>query len=314
MRAHGGEQRDVVPSASPRSSASGDLHGELGEVGQELVQRRVDEPDRRRQAVHRLQQARRSPARCSGSSASSACSPLRRRCRPAPAARCARDGRRGTGARCGTARPPRHRARARRASSRCRRWRARASGVRRRRAGAPGRTASTSARTSGSSRRRREGGVEPVGDVDHDRGVDDGDLAAEHLAGGAVDRDRVAARAAPRRGPGPRRGRSTSTSSAPTTAHVPIPRATTAACDVLPPRAVSTPSATIIPAGRPGWSPGGPGSRRAPAFCARAPGRCPARSRRPRLPGRRRMRASAAVALARCGSNCGNSSWRAGRR
>ena len=32
-----------------------DLDRQLGEVGQELVQRRVDQPDRHRQPVHRLE-------------------------------------------------------------------------------------------------------------------------------------------------------------------------------------------------------------------------------------------------------------------
>ena len=40
---------------------------------------------------------------------------------------------------------------------------------------------------------------------------------------------------------------STCSSSAPQTQVLPMPRATTAACDVLPPRLVSTPSAAIIP-------------------------------------------------------------------
>ena len=37
------------------TSASGHLDRQLGEVGQELVQRRVDQPDRDRQPVHRLE-------------------------------------------------------------------------------------------------------------------------------------------------------------------------------------------------------------------------------------------------------------------
>ena len=82
-----------------------DLDRQVGVVGQELVQRRVDQPDRHRQPVHRLEDAREvlalhrqqlgerllllvaRPRRGSGS-------------RPAPS------GRRGTCARCGTARCP----------------------------------------------------------------------------------------------------------------------------------------------------------------------------------------------------------------
>ena len=40
---------------SSRSSSSATLHRQVGEVGEELVQRRVDQPDRHRQPVHRLE-------------------------------------------------------------------------------------------------------------------------------------------------------------------------------------------------------------------------------------------------------------------
>ena len=76
--------------------------------------------------------------------------------------------------------------------------------------------------------------------------VDDGHRAEEHLTRGPVDRDRVPGRQhdVPEADLVPARSRMPS---APTTAHVPMPRATTAACDVLPPRAVRMPSATIMP-------------------------------------------------------------------
>ena len=75
-----------------------------------------------------------------------------------------------------------------------------------------------------------------------------GDLADDHAAGAAVDRDRVAlaqlvaadAHASARR-------RSISSPSQPATHGLPMPRATTAACEVMPPCAVSTPFAWIIP-------------------------------------------------------------------
>ena len=54
--AYGGEQLDVVRVGLAALLRDRHLDREVGEVGQELVQRRVDEPDRRRQPVHRLQQ------------------------------------------------------------------------------------------------------------------------------------------------------------------------------------------------------------------------------------------------------------------
>ena len=82
----------------------------------------------------------------------------------------------------------------------------------------------------------------------YDVGVDDRHLAEEHLSGGAVDREDVALLddlAVPR----PELPLSTFTlsASAPQTQVRPIPRATTAACDVLPPRLVRMPRAATIP-------------------------------------------------------------------
>src|SRR4029077_13517828 len=51
--AYRGEQYLVLLRG--RVAGQGDLDGEFGEVGQELVQRRVDQPDRGRQAVHGVQ-------------------------------------------------------------------------------------------------------------------------------------------------------------------------------------------------------------------------------------------------------------------
>ena len=56
---HGGEQERVPVDLRARLAAflgQGHLDREFGEVRQELVQRRVDEPDRDRQAIHLLQQ------------------------------------------------------------------------------------------------------------------------------------------------------------------------------------------------------------------------------------------------------------------
>ena len=54
---HRVEQRAArfVSTGAPRSSCERDLDRQVGVVGQELVQRRVDQPDRDRQPVHRLE-------------------------------------------------------------------------------------------------------------------------------------------------------------------------------------------------------------------------------------------------------------------
>ena len=52
---HSVEQLLVVPVEVVLVLLQGDLDRELGVVGQELVQRRVDQPDRDRQPVHRLE-------------------------------------------------------------------------------------------------------------------------------------------------------------------------------------------------------------------------------------------------------------------
>ena len=103
------EQRWSWPASSPRASASATFDRQLGEVGQELVQRRVEQPDRHRQAVHRLEDPDEVVAL------------QRLAAPPAPpalasslSARISRStswpgGRRGTCARCGTGRCPRRR-------------------------------------------------------------------------------------------------------------------------------------------------------------------------------------------------------------
>ena len=185
--------------------------------------------------------------RCSGSRASSACGALvvgRRRARARSIGR-----RRSPRNWCSVRHRPMPSAPGRgpaRRPRRCRRWRAPASGVRSRRAAAGG-------------GRRRPARAPPV-------------VAGRRRARPRARRRRRPSRAsrppAPRRGrprrwrrrsrsrrraqhlvadPRARRGPVDSSSSAPTTAHVPMPRATTAACEVLPPRAVSTPSAAIMP-------------------------------------------------------------------
>ena len=138
-----------------------------------------------RQPVHRRGRCSTKSARCSGSSASSAASRSLVVVRPGSAARPARAGRRGTCARCGTARCPRRRSggpgpRPRR----CRRWSAPPS---RRRASACVRIRCTAA-TSGRRRRRSSSPSKYCTTADglHRH------LAEVDLAGGAVDRDDVA--------------------------------------------------------------------------------------------------------------------------
>ena len=100
-------------SSSSRGAAltqglgDGHLDGQLGAVGKELVQRRVQQPDRHRQPVHRGEQldevlALQRQQRIQRSV------PRRRRCRPGSPARSATAGHPGTCARCGTARCPAH--------------------------------------------------------------------------------------------------------------------------------------------------------------------------------------------------------------
>ena len=164
-----------------------------------------------------------------------------------------------------------------------------------RRAASTRSTAVTSARASG-SRRGREPGVQPVGDVDHHRGVDHRDLAAEHLARGPVDRDGVPRAQHLAAHPDLAAGRVDVELLGPdhgARAHARAPR---------PPRATSCRRGRSgrrrrrsCPAGRPGWSPGGPGSRGRRPPCARAPARCPARSRPRPHPGTPASRGSAAA-------------------
>ena len=86
------------------------------------MQRRVEQPDRDRQPVHRLEDADEVLALQRQQLVQRA-SPLRRRCRRGSAARRARAARRGTCARCGTARCPGRRSGGPgRRPRRCRRW------------------------------------------------------------------------------------------------------------------------------------------------------------------------------------------------
>ena len=165
------------------SPASATLTRQVGEVGQELVQRRVDQPDRHRQPVHRLEDLDEVAAlqrfeRVQGGL------PLLVGLGQDQAARRAGGARRGTCARCG---PGRRRSRRTggpaRSPGRCPRWRAR-------RAGAPssarvmiGCTAATSSSLSGAS---------VALEVLHHVGRDHRDLAQVHHARGAVDGDHVA--------------------------------------------------------------------------------------------------------------------------
>ena len=80
------------------------------------------------------------------------------------------------------------------------------------------------------------------------RRVDHGDRAGEDLSGRSVDGELVALGDRPSsRSRRSARGASTCSSSAPQTQVLPIPRATTAAWDVLPPREVRIPAAAIMP-------------------------------------------------------------------
>ena len=219
----GQQHRRRGPGPRRVASATATFDRELLQRRQELVQRRVDQPDGHRQPVHRRGRCSTKSARCSGSSAASAASPLLVGARPGSAARRARGGRRGTCARCGTGRCPRRRSagpgpRPRR----CRRWsappaaaacrRAPGAGVRRRPAGRRlgGRASPSKYRTTGGRLHRHLAEVDP--------------------AGGAVDRDDVALVA--RSWPSTvncRLATSTSSASAPHTQVLPMPRATTAA-------------------------------------------------------------------------------------
>jgi hypothetical protein len=52
---HRRQQLALSLLALPTGVGDGQLDRQLGQVGQELVERRVDQPDRHRQAVHRLE-------------------------------------------------------------------------------------------------------------------------------------------------------------------------------------------------------------------------------------------------------------------
>ena len=99
-------------------------------------------------------------------------------------------------------------------------------------------------RTSRRARSRRPSSSASPKSPARARGVDGRHRAEDHLAGRAVERDHSrprARRASPTRNSLARRSRSRSAPQ-PATQHLPMPRATTAACDVMPPRAVRMPS------------------------------------------------------------------------
>ena len=239
-------------SASTRSRVA--LVGDLLERRQELVQRRVEQPDRHGQARHRLEDALRSRTAASAGAA--------RAPRRAPRRSTARIISRTIGSRssamnmCSVRQRPMPSApfaRARSASTGVSRVRVHAEhpelvgparGPGRGRGSAPARRASTG--------------------------------AEDHVAGGPVDRDHVSlAGSRALRSSATRVSRSTSSAAQPATHGLPMPRATTAACEVMPPRAVRTPSALIRP-----WMSSAVVSGRT-RMTARRPSRA-------RLPGRRR--------------------------
>ena len=151
------------------------------------------------------------------------------------------DRHRRTCARCGTGRCPPRRTRApARASAACRHWRGPACAASRR----P--IPSASAKSPDSS------------------GLMVGTCAPHHLAGRAVDGDDVALlEDLPLRRERDRRPESTRMPPAPETHGLPMPRATTAACEVMPPRVVRMPSAACMP-----WMSSGLVSTRTRMTCA----------------------------------------------
>ena len=222
------------------SPASATLTRQVGEVGQELVQRRVDQPDR-----HRL--ARPSPR---GSPRSRRAAAVRARPgRPAAARR----SRPGSGRSTSWRRSPRNMCSVRtRPTPVAPNRRARAqSGPLSALACTPSRRACVRV-----GHDRVHGGDELVVvrrqlalEVLHHVGRDHRDLAQVHRARGAVDGDHVALadHDAAWRGELLAAACRRSSSSAPQTQVLPMPRATTAAWLVLPPRLVSTPWAAIMP-------------------------------------------------------------------
>ena len=212
--------------ASPRSARLGEVLDELGAVGQELVQRRVEQPDRDRQALHRLEQplevapaaaaaarrARRAgpPRRRPGSSRcifgwrSAAMNMCSVRQRPMPSAPNSRARRASSGV-SALARTPSVRSSSHQPSTRLE--------VRRRRAAA----------TSGTS----------------------SSVTAPVLPSIAIRSPSCRTRSPMRITPA---CRSMSTAAAPVTAGRPMPRATSAACEALPPSEVRMPLAAWKPA------------------------------------------------------------------
>ena len=214
---------------------------QLGEVGQELVQRRVEQPDRHRQPVHRLEDAVEVLAlqRQQFGQLASRSSSVSARISPSTSDR----------------RSPRNMCSVRHSPMPCapnRRARAESSPV--------SALARTSIRRAPSAhlhqpvhRLDQLVGVRGLGVqlalevLDHRRG-DHRHLAEEHLAGGAVDGDHGALRCTePSLSVKCRALVSTSIASAPQTQVLPMPRATTAAWLVLPPRLVRMPWAAIMP-------------------------------------------------------------------
>ena len=190
------------------------------------MQRRVEQPHRDGQAVHRLEDLEEVRALGDAELLERVVRSRRGPRRGSSGARSGAGPRRGTCARCGTARSPRRRGAARRRRRRpCRRWRAPRGG--------PCGCASAHDRIVVSS----FGAVASAS----------GDLAEHDLAR----RRRRSTASRPRRRRGRRSWRgapATTTASAPTTAGLPQPRATTAACETSPPREVRMPVGREHPA------------------------------------------------------------------
>ena len=122
-------------------------------------------------------------------------------------------------------------------------------------------------------------GGQPALEVLHDRGRHDGHPTEEHLAGARRRSRACRPRGSPSRRPVTGLVRDVDAeSSAPQTAVLPMPRATTAACEVLPPRLVRMPAEATMPARSSGVG-----------LAADEDGsRCPARPWPPRSPSRTR--------------------------
>ena len=176
------------------------------------------------------------------------------------------------------------------------------------------RSSRSTARTSSavSASRPRPAPVEALLEVAHDRRRHDRHRPEEHLAGRAVDRDDVALANDTPPATAVRGGHVDVELLGTADAVLPMPRATTAACEVLPPRLVRMPAAAIMPSRSSGLV-----SRRTRTTSSPRAGPLH-RGRRSRRPPRRRPRPvrrpcrGSAAAARPTASNCGNiscASW-----